>query len=65
MRRAHRFPQRLARWTSLSVCFALIFSVLTTFPVQVVKGKGLGYKRGTKRTTKPSPPGSAGTPRAA
>jgi hypothetical protein len=56
MKRAHRFSPRLVRWISLSVCFALILSVLTTGPLQAVNGKGFGYERRTKPITKPSPP---------
>lgn len=34
MKRVRRFPLRLIRLTSLSVCFALLLSALTNNPVQ-------------------------------
>src|SRR5258708_33498717 len=36
---ARRFPQRLVRWTSLCVCFALILTSVVLFPSQVSIGK--------------------------
>lgn len=55
MRHAHRFPQQLVRWISLSVCFTVVLSVLTTIPIQTANSKGLGYERRTNRATKPLP----------
>jgi YD repeat-containing protein len=40
MRRAHRFPQRLVRWTSLCVCLALVLTSLALVPFSVVVGNG-------------------------
>jgi hypothetical protein len=32
MRRAHRFPRRLVRWTSLCICLALVLGSLVILP---------------------------------
>src|SRR6266446_8467792 len=39
MKRARRFPERLVRWTSLCVCFALVLTSFVLFPSQVSIGK--------------------------
>jgi hypothetical protein len=39
MKRARRFPQRLVRWTSLCVCFALVLTSFVLFPSQASIGK--------------------------
>lgn len=39
MRSAHRLPPRLVRWTSLSVCLALVLSVLSNTLVQSASNK--------------------------
>src|SRR5712671_6796631 len=44
MKRARRFPQRLVRWTSLCVCFALVLSSFVLFPSQVSIGKSAKFK---------------------
>src|SRR6266852_3574080 len=50
MKRARRFPQRLVRWTSLCVCFALVLSCLVV-PFASVTGKGRG-SRGSSSTVR-------------
>src|SRR6266849_6980526 len=50
MKRARRFPQRLVRWTSLCVCFALVLSCLVV-PFASVTGKGRG-SRGSSPTVR-------------
>ena len=52
MKRARRFPQRLVRWTSLCVCFALVLTSFVLFPSQVSIGKNT-------RSGKPSATSSA------
>src|SRR6266852_5632002 len=52
MRRDRRFPQRLVRWTSLCVCFALVLTSFVLFPSQVSMGKNA-------RSGKPSANSSA------
>ena len=39
MKRARRLSQRLVRWTSLCVCFALVLSCLAIVPFASVTGK--------------------------
>ena len=39
MKRARRLSQRLVRWTSLCVCFALVISSFVLFPSQATIGK--------------------------
>jgi hypothetical protein len=43
MKRARRFPQRLVRWTSLCVCFALVLTSFALFPSQVSIGKNTKF----------------------
>src|SRR6266852_4522728 len=50
MKRARRFPQRLVRWTSLCVCFALVLSCLVV-PIASVTGEGRG-SRGSSPTVR-------------
>src|SRR5205807_9570728 len=40
MKRTRHFSQRLVRCTSVSVCLALVLSVLAIVPMQTVNGKG-------------------------
>ncbi len=76
MKPARRFPQRLVRWTSLCVCFALVLTSFVLFPSQVSVGKnsrsgkpsansdaqGNGQERRIAAPTpKPGPP-AAGLP---
>jgi YD repeat-containing protein len=43
MKRARRLSQRLVRWTSLCICFALVLSALAVFPFQVSTGKNAKF----------------------
>ena len=66
MRRAHRFPQRLVRWTSLCVCLALVLTSLALVPFSVVVGNG-GVRYGTARRSErvdPAPGQSNGNGKA-
>src|SRR5437773_5045178 len=76
MKRARRFPQRLVRWTSLWVCFALVLSCLAIVPFASVTGKsrrgrgtsptvreGSGQGNGQERRVTPPTP-LAGPPKA-
>src|SRR5712691_1502432 len=71
MKRARRFPQRLVRWMSLCVCFALVLTSFVLFPSQVSIGKSTRSgnpsansgapgnsqeRRVTPRPPKPGPP---------
>src|SRR6266481_3948476 len=58
MKRARRFPQRLVRWTILSVCFALVLSCLAIVPFASGNGQ---ERRVTPPTPQPGPP-RAGLP---
>src|SRR5713226_4459088 len=55
MKRARRLSQRLVRWTSLCVCFALVLSCLAIVPFASVTGKSrvratrYGTARGSER----------------
>ncbi|HVS20693.1 MAG TPA: DUF4214 domain-containing protein, partial [Pyrinomonadaceae bacterium] len=49
MKRVRRFPQRLVRWTSLGVGFALVFSCLVTVPLQSASGKDNRVRTPTRR----------------
>src|ERR1044071_6659365 len=54
MKRTHRFPQRLIRWTSLPLSLTLLLTTLITNNPQVVASRApqQGQER---RTTAPSP----------
>src|SRR5882762_317537 len=76
MRRTHRLPARLIRWTSISVCFALVFASLT-LTTQSSNGKRAVFDqqvpqdlnrqpangRGKGKRAQPAPP-QAGAPAA-
>src|SRR5712692_3131317 len=49
MKRARRLSQRLVRWTSLCVCFALVLSCLAIVPIASVTGKSRSGRYGTAR----------------
>ncbi len=62
MRRAHRLPARLIRWTSLCVCFALVLASLTLFsPISSgsgfkPQGRNLQPDNGKGKKVAPAPP---------
>src|SRR5258707_1144848 len=66
MKRARRFPQRLVRWTSLCVCFALVLTSFVLFPSQASTDKNARSAKlransgaqgnGQERRAKPRPP---------
>src|SRR5713226_9382978 len=76
MKPARRFPQRLVRWTSLCVCFALVLTSFLLFPSQASIGKnarngkpsansgaqGNGQERRTAAPTPQTGPPRAGLP---
>lgn len=48
MRRAHRFPLRLVRGTSLCICLALVLTSLAMFPLPLVSGRGSTQNQGNQ-----------------
>jgi len=63
MRRTHRLPARLIRWTSLSVCFVLVLSCFVVTPLAKPdhKSKALaqgqsGSQNGKAKKVEPAPP---------
>jgi YD repeat-containing protein len=62
MKRAHRFPQRLVRWTSLCVCLALVLTSLAMVPlaggnnsIALAQGRS-DSPNGKGRKVSPAPP---------
>ena len=63
MRRTHRLPARLIRWTSLSVCFALILSCFVVTPLakpnhnsKALSQGQSGSQNGNVKKVEPAPP---------